>query len=314
MCALQRHKVKTAPLWAWIFSGISAPLAHVAGQSSWLAVLIFGAVCSVASYCTLVRADKYAYHAGWYSAVQTLWIAVVSGVVAQWSVQCWPTAHGFPMVGVTLLVLAVFTAWDGAERASRCTGVLFWLLALLYAVILAAGTQNLKMRYMAPTIQSVAPLIVMLLLIPATASFLPCEKRASVVPLTVIALFGTVVALWTVGTLSPNVTTRLPDPFYTFTRSLSLFGVAERFESLASVALTMGYFSLLTLMLCCVYHLTDSVFPEKGKTGVTAAAGLTLVIMISGAKVPELILSLGSVLLWILLPIFLPRKQKKVEK
>lgn len=311
---LQAHKVKTATLWAWIFSGISAPLAHAAGRSNWLPVLITGVVCGVACYTVLLVAEKRDYRAGWFGAVQTLWIAVVSGVVARWSAQCWPTADGFPMVGVTLLVLAVFAAWDGAERASRCAGVLFWLLAFLYAVILAAGTQNLKIQYMTPMAQPSCPMIAMLILVPAVTVFFPCEKRAKILPIGAIVLFGTVVSLWTVGTLSPKVAAHLADPYYAFTRSLSLFGVAERFESLASVALTMGYFSLLALLLSSAYHLTDSALPGKGKTGIIAAAGIAAVIFVFAEKVPQWLLPVVSALLWVLLPVFLMRKSKKVEK
>ncbi len=310
---MRNHKVDSGPLWAWIFAGVSAPVAHAAGRSSWLTVLISGVVCGAICLWVLAVADKRCYHAGWYSAVQTLWLALVIGVLARWSAMCWPTADGFPIVGLTLLVLAVFASWDGAQRASRCVSALFWLLALLFAVILTAGTQNLKLRYMIPAAEPFSVMPVLLFLLPAVAVFLPCTNRVKIVPLIGIALFATVLSLWTIGTLSAEVTAQLETPFYAFSRSLTLFGVAERFESIVSVVLTMGYFSLFTFLLCAVYHLTDYVFPGKGRTGVVAAAILALVIMVLVTKMSEMILMAGSVLLWVLLPLALGRKTKKLE-
>ena len=310
---MQNHKVDPSSLWAWIFAGVSAPLAQGAGRSSWLTVLITGVVCGAACLWVLAAADKRCFHAGWYSAVQTLWLALVTGVLARWSVMCWPTADGFPVVGLTLLVLAVFASWGGAQRASRCISALFWLLALLYAVILAAGTQDLNLRYMTPTAQPFSVLPVVLFLLPVVAGFLPCTKRRKIVPLVGVSLFATVLSLWTIGTLSAKVTAQLKEPFYAFSRSLTLFGVAERFESVVSVALTMGYFSLFTFLLCAVYHLTDRVFPGKGRTGVVAAAILALTLMMLVTKISEMILAAGCVLLWVLLPLALGRKTKKLE-
>lgn len=312
-CLLKNHKVSPYSLWAWICTGVSAPLGYVAAQNGWLTVLLAGAICGALCYGVLAASDKRSYHAGWYSAVQTLWIAFVSGVLMRWSARCWPTAEGFPIVGVTLLVLAVFAAWGGACRASRCGGALFWLLALLYAVILVAGTQDLKLRYMVPEKGPFSPMLVMIFLIPAVAGLLPCDKHTSTVPIAATVLFATVVSLWTVGTLSARTVAHMADPFYEFSRSLSLFGVAERFESIASVALTMGYFALLSLLLSAAHHLTESIFPDKGRVGVAATAALALAIMLFATSAPEMILMIGSLLFWVLLPVIVRIKSKNNE-
>ncbi len=310
---LQDKKVNSYSLWAWIFAGVSAPIAHHAGQSSWLATLIAGLLCSIACAIVVAVADRRSCRGGWYSAVQTLWIALVTGLLARWSVSSWPTAAGFPVVGLTLLVLAAFAAWDGATRASHCCSALFWLLALLYAVILVAGTQNLKLQYMMPTAQPFSLMQVVVFLLPALAGFLPCSKRLKVLPLAGVVIFATVLTLWTVGTLSMPVTTQLEEPFYQFSRSLSFSGVSERFESILSVAMTMGYFALFAFLLSAVYHLTERAVPGKGRGGVIVAAVLAATIMVFIEKMEEWVLVVGCVVLWILLPLVVGKKIENDE-
>lgn len=311
--------MKSAPLWAWVVSGLSAPLAQTAARSSWPGVIALGVIGCAASCLVLHMAEKGIYTGRWYCLLQCVWLAAISGEIAQWSEDCWPTGTDFPVVPLTLLVLAVFAAWDGAERASRIGGVLFWFLALLYAIILGAGTENLKLKYMQPVWEMPEANLVVLFLLPVTAGLLPSEKRGGSIALAGLITFAVVVSLWTAGTLSYPVAQNLSQPFYEYSKSMSLLGVAERFESFASVALTMGYFTLLSLLLSAAGHLTEKAFPGKGRVGIVSATITAGAIMAFAPKIPQIYLAVCAILAWVILPLITGRmiaikKSKKNEK
>lgn len=307
------------PLWAWIIGGMSAPLAYLAGRDSWLTVLVVGVVCCVLCRLVHLAADIQAEHSRWYCAVQVIWLAVISREIGGWTAQCWPTGNGFPLVPITLLVLATFAAWDGAERASRTGSVLFWFLVLLYGIILASGVQNLELAYLKPDIKLPSPLLIVVFLIPAAASFLPSEKRGSSIALGAVLLLSVAVSMLTAGTLSLQVAQSSRLPFYEFSKSLSLFGIAERFEAFVSVALTIGFFSLLAFLISAAGHLTERVLPGRGRAGVLITAGLAGTLMVLLPKIPALLLACLSIMLWGFLPLILAgyqgiKKSKKTQK
>lgn len=317
--SLFSRDVDKYPLWAWIVGGMTAPLAYLAGRDSWLVVLAVGAACCALCRLVLWTADRQSIHARWYCVVQVIWLAVISQEITGWTAQCWPTGNGFPLVPLTLLVLATFAAWDGAERASRTGSVLFWFLALLYGIILASGIQNLEWEYLRPDIELPSPLLIVVFLIPAVASFLPSPKRGGSAALALVLLFSVAVSVLTVGTLSQQVAQASPLPFYEFSKSLSLFGIAERFEAFVSVALTIGFFSVLSFLLSAAGHLTELVLPGKGRAGVLLTAVVAGLFMVVLPKIPALLLACLSTLLWTVLPLAIAgfqglKKSKKTKK
>ena len=316
---MHSRKVEKYPLWAWIIGGISAPLAYLAGHDSWLVVLTVGVVCSALCRLVLWSADRQGASGRWYCIIQAVWLAVISREIAEWTAQCWPTGAGFPVVPLTLLVLATFAAWDGAERASRAGSVLFWFLALLYGIILASGVQNIKFSYLLPDMDLPSPMLIVAFLLPAVAAFLPCEERGSSAGLAGIVVFAVAVSVLTSGTLSLQVAQASSLPVYEFSKSLSLFGVAERFEAFVSVALTIGFFSLHSFLLSAAGHLTECALPGKGRAGVLVTAVLAGGLMLLSPKIPELILVCFSIFLWGVLPLALAgykglKMSKKTEK
>lgn len=316
---MQDRKVKSAPLWAWVVSGLSAPLAQTAARSSWSGVIALGVIGCAACGLVLHMAKRGSYTGRWYCLLQCVWLAVISGEIARWSEDCWPTGADFPIAPLTLLVLAVFAAWDGAERASRIGGVLFWFLALLYAIILGAGTENLKIEYMQPVWEMPEANLLVLFLLPAVAGLLPRERHSGSLTQAGLIVFAAVVSLWTAGTLSYPIVKNLRQPFYEYSRSMSLLGVAERFESFTSVALTMGYFTLLSLLLSAAGHLTENAFPGKGRVGTVSAAISAGAIMAFVPQIPQIYLAICAALVWVILPLITGRmiaikKSEKNEK
>ena len=115
-----------------------------------------------------------------------------------------------------------------------------------------------------------------------------------------IAVLFTVLSLFTVGTLSQGVAETVSWPFYESGKSLSIFGVAERFEAFISVASTMGYFALYSLLLSALGHMAQHTF-GRGKAGIICGAAASGVFMLLPA-LPPVVVSMGVLTLWILLP------------
>lgn len=280
---MSSHKVNTVTLAAWLFAAMTAPLAQIAAGESWLFVLAVGIICSVLCWFIHFLSDGECYHAKWYCRVQLIFLAVAAGIVANWTVPCWPTGNAFPVVPLVLLALAGAAAWNGAERASRTGGVVFWFVALLYAIILAAGVKNLHVGWMEPQWEIGNTMLVFVFLIPVAALFLPREKgNGHFAVLPAVLFFGAAAALLTAGALLPEVAKKMAFPFYEYSKSLSLLGVAERFEAFVSVALTMGYFSLLSLFLSGAWHLAEEIRTGCGRGGIlfcSAVAAISLVFL-----------------------------------
>lgn len=291
---MSKNKVNAATLGAWLFAAMTAPLSQIGTGMPWPFVLAVGAVCGILCWSIHCMSNGDCFQAKWYCFVQLLFLAIVTGAAASWTADCWPTGNAFPVVPLVLLAVASASAWDGAARASRTGGVVFWFVALLYAIILAAGVKNQRVEWLRPEWDFGGSVLVFVFLIPTAATFLPGEKgRGYGIALFAILTFGLAATLLTAGTISPAVVKEMTFPFYEYSKSLSLFGVAERFEAFVSVALTMGYFSLLSLFLSGAYHLAEALGKGAGRYGIVFCAGAAAMIMV---------LLSGNVMTWLLIP------------
>ena len=256
----------------------------------------------------------------WFCLLQLPVIALVIAEFANWSVDAWPTGTDFPVVPLTLLALAVFSALHGASVASRVPSVLFWLLAILYSIVLAAGSKNIKAEWLTPSWKLPEEGLLLTLLLPSAVTLLPLEKgRAVYLLFPVTLLFLTGAALWTVGTISPNVANAVSWPFYEASKSLSLLGVVERFESLVSVAMTLGYFSLYSLLLSAAGSVGENLKPGCGKTAVIGCGIAAAVLTLSAIHTAQGLLVIFTLIAWCFLPLFgsfteLWKKSKKGKK
>lgn len=298
------QKVEQYPLWAWTAAALSAPTAMLAGSGEWLGVLALGIACGGICWGIHVLTEETPEMPAWYCAAQFLFLILAVGVFTGMTAECWPTGNSFPTVPLTLLILAAFSAMDGANRASRVGGVLFWFLALLYAVILASEAKDIKAPWLIPGAKAPDILLVCVFLIPAVTSFFPKEKgKACCVALVSISVFGALIAFWTAGVLSPAVAAAAENPFYEFSKSLSLFGTAGRLEAFAGVALTLGFFSLLSLLLSAAGYLSERFHPGWGRMGVLICTAAGALLMLDYRNVFGVWLAGLSFLFWGLLPL-----------
>lgn len=276
---------------------------YTAGMN-WLMILLGGAFCLLLTWCNLVLHEGEICKRKWYCVVQFLFVTAVTAVSARWTAQTWPTGTAFPVVPLALLLIAMFSVWHGAWRASGVGGVVFWMILLLFAIVLTAGIQSVKLQYLAPRLEEQGSPLFLVFLFPAVITFLPREGATCYTKTLLAALvLGLVLSVLTVGTLSSRMAVKDPFPFYTFSKSLSLLGVAERFEALVSVALTLGQFCLLSMLLGCAGHLAHTVQPGKGRAGVAVCAVSAASLMVFAGEIPPDWLGGGALLFWGILPL-----------
>ncbi len=310
---MYNKEIKAAPLCAWLMAAMSAPLAIAVAGQDYLPVLIVTVGCGLICWCVYLLSRGKCSGKRWYCTVQVLWLIVAVGVSANWANACWQTQGSLQTVPLVLLALAALSAWDGAERASRVGGAVFWLLALLYAVILIAGVGNLKLSWLAPSMGESSPMLIFTLLLPVVITFLPRVKKSCAPVLPCIEVFGLLLTVWTLGTISPKTAKAVAFPFYEYSKSMNLFGVARRLEAVVSVALTMGIYSLMSLLLSAAGHLAENVRRGTAGVGIVVCAVGGAVLMNGISRLPQAILGGGALLIWGVLPL-IAHKPTKTEK
>lgn len=305
---------------AWLLTAMTAPLCQLAGNCSWPTALLAAGVLGMLCWAVCILPRGYLETKKWFCAIQFLWLIVLSAVFADWSADAWPTGTDYPVVPLTLLALAVLSAHQGLSGASRTSAVLFWFVVLLYAVILVAGSQKLHMSYLRTSWELPDTALFLALLLPAVLGLLQVKgHRYTWLPFAAVTVFFVAASVFAEGTLGSTVCQEESWPFYEASKSISLLGVAERFESLVSVAMTMGYFSLYSLLLTAAGNMAENIHKEWGRAGVILAGTIAGVLMLwlpiqSGAW-----LVIITLILWVLLPLFggfvgNVKKAKKNEK
>lgn len=273
----------------------------LAARGPWLSCVCLAAVCGLLCWSVQTLAgEPLRSRVG--CAVQFVFLPVFACEMARLSLRLWEGGEG-AYTAFVLLALAAAGAWNGAKRASHIGGVLFWFLALLYALTLGSGVKNIHPDFLRPDFDLPDARLPAVLLLPAATALLPAAgKRWSVRSGVALTIFTAAIGLLAVGTLSGGIAARIDDPFYEYSKSLSLFGVAERFEALVSVGLTMGFYAMFSVVLSMAGLFADTIRPGLGRWGIALcaiAAGALLLL----PAVPGIAVSAGSILLWGVFPL-----------
>lgn len=277
---------------AWLAAALAAPLAQTASACSWPVALAVGGICLLTCWGVVKYTTK---PDGWVRILQSLWACVILSELLHWSTYCWPAHQSGWAVPLTLLLLALWAAGSGKEKAARVGCVLFWPLALLLGAVLLSGVPDMKLQNLKPVWQMPDAHLITVLLLPAL--WRPGEGKGNGRMLTGLMLFALTASAVTAGVLSPAVSGGMRAPIYELSRSLSLLGIAERFESLVAAAMTMGYFTVLTYLL----SIPKSTW--KGKKGLWGCTAFSALLFFSGLRADSRLLAIGSILLWIVLPV-----------
>lgn len=313
------ENIPSARLGEWLIVAMSGPFAYLAGRQSWTTILAVSAICLLALWAVLTRPTCKLLSLPFLCLLEYGFLVAACIAAAPWSSNIWPTGQGYPVVPLTLLALSTASAWFGVNRASKGVGVLFWMIAILYSILLSLGLRNVEPRYLMPKGETPAPVIWFAFLLPCAAQFLPREKDKRVNGyIAVLAGFAFLLTLWTEGNLSLDAAKQVSWPFYEAGESVRLFGIANRLESLISVAATIGFYGLYSLLLSGTFHLTEGIRPGWGKYGVLTAGILSGAGVLWKVTIPGFVLVVGAFVLWIMLPVlvsfFNVKKIKKTKK
>lgn len=290
------HEIPAAQLRAWLLTAIVPVILSVAGQNSWLTVLIMALVCGVLSFCVLSR-TKIALPK-WLCVLEILWLTVFLGGIARLSGSCWENNSIIPII---LLILATFASTGGTFRSARIGATLLWLVLPVLGVVFLAGTGDINTNWLSTELELPSGVLLALLLYPCTMIFLPSTGKSNRwlgLLLGAIAVAGSVLLC---GTLGSHLAKAATNGFYEFSKGITLFGVAERFEALVACALTGGFFALLTLIISTIYHLEEKNFNTAPKCLVwistIASAGLMYILPNN-----DYWMAIGGVIFWGFLP------------
>jgi len=314
---LFRKEVPQYQMTAWLLTALSAPIIQTAGHTGWVstalaAVLVIPLCWLVNTYCPRGLPDR-----AWFCVLEWIAVTAVLAGITAWSEEAWPTGRDFPVVPLTLLMLAVLSSLKGASGASRVSSVLFWFAALLYAIILVCGAGEMKLRWMTPSRDLPSSQVLLILLLPSGLCLLPREKGKGLsVGIMVTGLLFIIVSAWVAGNLPRKVIADTVWPFYEASKGLALPGIAGRFESLVSVAATMGYFSLQSMLLSMAGCVADSLREGWGKAGIIGAAIIAGIYILLFPPVHSSWLVIITLLGWCILPLFgaFAGKRKKTKK
>ena len=299
-----RDSDRSAGLWLVSFAATAS--AALCGRFGWLPALLGGGLGALAFRVRLHRGRIPPA----VRKVQALWLAVPLSIAAN------SASTLFPDGGHSLYVPAVVLGLSWLLCCHRRSGVLsccavagFFVLGALGIVALCA-VPDLKIDWLRPEFHWMEALTALSL---AAGGMFLCEAVPDICLgpgwRWASALVPAVLSALTAGGLSRPLAARQASAFYTLSRSVSLFGVAERFEALIAACLTLGVCSACALLLCAA----------GGGSRVRAALALAALIL-SRRPIPGPAAAAGTAIFWVIFPVFFAQKpakkktQKKSEK
>ncbi len=295
-------------MWLLTF-GLSAG-AVLCGRLGWLPALLGGLGGLVLYEVFLCLPERQT--PGLFRLLQLLWLVVPLGLFAATARDLFPDASNGFYVPAVVLALSWLLSRHPRDGVLACAAIAGFFLLTAVGVVLVFALPNLQLAWLRPSFDWVELLLAFAIsaggmlcaaALPGVRPGLPWRWAALLAPAAISAVV--------VGSLSAALAARQAAAFYTLSRSISLFGVVERFEALVASCLTLGLCSSGALVLRAARQLV----PTKGGDAVGAALCLTALFG-SFLDAGALFLGIGSVLLWVLLPLltrFL-KKEKKVEK
>ncbi len=265
----------------WYTAALLVPVVHSASVLPWPVAVAEGTAAAF-----LGKFSKWG--TDWVLAVQKIWAGVMAGLFLQWSGYYWDDIAISRMAPLVLLALALWTTMVRG-KAARIGCVLIWPLLFLLGAVLLSGVSEVELEYLRPAWQMGAAPLAAVLLIPSNFE----GKAKWKLPFVAI-----VVSTITSGVLSPDVAVSSRSGIYEISRSLSLLGIAERFESLVAAAMTMGFYAVTTYLL----------EPKEQKDRPWVYALIALLVYLSGIEIGKWYILGISILAWLVLPIVQARK------
>ena len=277
----------------WLLSCFVAVGAALCGRFDWLSALAAGAL--VALLCRYSAGEL----PGALRILGALWLAAPLCVLAEAARDLFPDAAGSLYVPAVVLALGWLMARQSRGGLLACCAVVGFFVLGAVGLVSVFSLPKLTLRWLRPE-PSLNGFLCALAL--GSGGMLLAETgerpgpgwtwSAYLAPAVLSALAG--------GCLSGRLAFRQASAFYTLSRGVSLFGVAERFEALIAACLTLGLCSACALLLRAARTALKS---DWSALLVPAALGLTC------APIPGVCISVGTTLFWVLFPAFFARKR-----
>ena len=271
------REIPGAQLRAWTLAAAAGPILSIIGRNGWMTVLIVAVAAGALSFCVL--SCKRIKPPRWLCVVELVWLAVFLGKIGKISGTCW-NGDALLAIPVIMIFLGAFASRRGGVPAARTGATLVWVVIPVLAIVAIAGVADVNTSWIRMEVEIPDSLLIGLLLVPCLCTFLPAEPntgmRWSAALLGVIAVIA---ALLVDGTVGGDVAARAENSFYELSKSINLFGVAERFEALIACMLTGSWFALFTLILSAGYHLLEDLLPVAGKYGIWLVATVGVIFM-----------------------------------
>ena len=310
------RKIGERQRWAWLAAGLSAIAGTATSGFRWLWVLA-GGLAALGYHMlmdhalqekSLVSIVKRSGRGHWILVgMILLWSIVLMGWTANLADRAFSSVDGFPGLGWVLLGLAAWGSRKGAGACVRCSGVLCLFLVVLYGIVAVFALPDVKVRYLMPQTQWEQGIWTLgLFLLPAGVWYVPCtrnEKKPAWKFAALLLAASVLLAVATVGVLSPELAASRTVPLYDLAQSVSLFGVVERIEPLLSAAITMGVFALLSTMACASQKLADLIRPWKWNGALICA--LSGAGMIAVKDLPAEVIAIGAIVFGMVIPLLL---------
>ncbi len=293
----------------WATCGASSLLLMGAGAEPWPVVLLAGVVCTAITF--LLWRMKKTEESRLFWILQWCWAEFMMGMILKQTGECWNlNGNGKAWIPVVLMILAYSAA--GRKQPGNVGALLWRITALLYVPILAVGLWGIHPQRIGfhVEVKRINPYLMTGFLLPWAGGILHrTEEGKSSRYLLMLMALATTASVITAGTLSLKAAENYKNGFYEAVRGMRIAGVTERFESLLSVGMTIGWFCALSLLAAIVWQAREKLkLHDKAKV---AEIVIPLVIM-WGINEKNVEFSwIGSVAIWGIVPILSRLKQKR---
>ncbi len=282
----------------WSFCAVAAPILQLLAGSDWKSLLIIG-LAATAAVCILLGQEALP---GWLSALQLVWLTVAIGACGLFAANSWPMGGSYPVIPLTLLALGCWSARKGPGAAAGTAGILFLLLCIGCGLVLGSGVGQLRWDWALGHERAAPGMAAFVFLLPAAAVCIPREGRKKRAWLLAVPVFCCAATLITCGNLHPNAHSDCFD-FYEMCRSLSLLGMAERFEALVCCIITAGWFSTLSFLFSAIGGAAQVCFPGSGPKVQQLSAVAAGAMVLGKLHIDHRFLGWGAVIFWGVFPL-----------
>lgn len=277
------HNLTNEEYAPWLLTAMLVPAVTAATESSLRMVIPVGLLCLILT--SLPRKES----AGLIALGQWLLTTAVTAKLLEITPICWPGEGTELAVPGAILVLAAFSTARGEKAAARTGAVLrFGILAVIGAVLIS-GVPEVTLKNMALQ-ERWNPLLAVWLLLPALHTGRTAKTSVKILTAAIAA------SAVTTGILGKT------ESFYVLSKSLSLFGTVERFESITAVALILGFFATVTFLLSHSGMVWKKAGLGEEKMGILLSVILSYIGVFLGIPIQAELIALAALMLWSILP------------